>query len=72
MLAKPLSQRAHTWDRSAAREVWNESRNAGTAVRVDRVNCPSRLCRRSLMDGIIYLVGLIVVIMVVLSFLGLH
>ena len=28
--------------------------------------------RRSVMDGIIYLVGLIVIIMFILSFLGLH
>jgi hypothetical protein len=32
----------------------------------------SLVSRRSVMDGIIYLVGLIVIIMFILSFLGLH
>jgi hypothetical protein len=36
------------------------------------VNCPARISRRLTMNGLIYLIGLIVVIMFILSFLGLR
>jgi hypothetical protein len=34
--------------------------------------CPENPWRRNPMDGLIYLIGLIVVIMAILSFFGLH
>jgi hypothetical protein len=41
-------------------------------VRWSSTTAQSSARRRSVMDGIIYLVGLIVIVMFILSFLGLH
>jgi hypothetical protein len=55
---------------SAAGQLSNESRNGGTDVELREGTAVAKCGRSFLMDGIIYLVGLIVIILAVLSFLA--
>jgi len=51
--------------------VPGRNRQTGSSVAFEDVNCAS-LNRRRIMNGLIYLVGLIVVIMAILSLFGLR
>jgi hypothetical protein len=61
-------------DRDFEQELPNDGNSYLSELFVGRSSTPARTSprRRSVMDGIIYLVGLIVIIMFILSFLGLH
>jgi hypothetical protein len=45
----------------------------GSGTSIDLIRCPDqRLQQENIMNGIIYIVGLIVVVGIVLSFIGVH